>query len=135
MSAQALTTLTIFLALLGGLALGWYGRKWSGVEATAYDRGHADAERRLADDVEGTERRVYRHAAIEAQAIIDRLTKKRRSIPANAIVRRLSDLAHPMLVSTPVPSVTGGSVVTRTAHFTAPSLTPANLPDLGEGEE
>ena len=106
MSPQALTFLSIVLAFVGGLLMGWYGRKsWDTFDNTeavrlAEKRGWEERDSLGWDD--DIRREAFRDAALEAQAIVTRLTKKRRSIPANAIVRRLSELAHPMLVAPPV---------------------------------
>lgn len=144
MTPALLSFLSIVLAFVGGLAFGWLARKLGPFEERAHEAGWAEHRAQLGITITDIRRATFCDAALEAQAIIDRLTRKRRSIPANAIVRRLSELAHPMLVTPPVPSVTGGSVVTRTAYvggvsgFTIPVSTvnaPSTLTTDAEGPE
>ena len=102
MSASLLSFLSIVLAFVGGLALGWFGRKLSGAEFSQsdIDDAYVRASRSVTVDVEGCRAAAFREASQEAEAVGKALAPS--SIVWKAIVRRLSEFAHPMLVTPPV---------------------------------
>ena len=68
MSASLLSFLSIVLAFVGGLALGWFGRKLSGAEFSQsdIDDAYVRASRSVTVDVEGCRAAAFREASQEA---------------------------------------------------------------------
>lgn len=121
MSAALLTYLSVLLMFVGGLALGYFARKWSEPEPEELSEL---MRRELRHDAY---RDAFHEAALEAESVGKALAPS--SIVWKAIVRRLMEMARP---ATP-PSVTIGAIYApKDNHFV--NMMPLGA-DTGEGDE